>query len=45
MKELAEQWKASVIVHIYLKGEGSDYQDMSILSSKYSIFSNTVLSL
>jgi len=45
MEELAEQLKASVILHIYLKGECSNYQGIPILSRTYRIFSNTVLSL
>jgi hypothetical protein len=44
MEELSERWKASVIVHIYKKGDCSNYQGVSVLSSTYSIFSDTVLS-
>ena len=44
MDELSEQWKVSVIVHIYKEGDCSNYQSVSVLSSTYSIFFNTVLS-
>jgi len=43
MEGWSEQWKATVIVLIYMKGDCSNFQGISILSSTNGIFSNTVL--
>jgi hypothetical protein len=41
-EELHEQWKESIIVHIYMKGDKtgySNYQGISLLSTTYKILS------
>jgi hypothetical protein len=46
-EELPEEWKESVIVPIYKKGDKTDcskYRGMSILSTTYKILSNIILS-
>ena len=46
-EELPEQWKESIIVHIYKKGDKTDhsnYQGISLLSPTYKILSNILLS-
>jgi hypothetical protein len=46
-EELLEQWKESIIVHIYKKGDKTDhsnYQGISLLSPTYKILSNILLS-
>jgi hypothetical protein len=45
--ELPEQWKESIIVPIYKKGDKTDcsnYRDISLLSTTYKILSNILLS-
>jgi hypothetical protein len=45
--ELPEQWKESIIVPIYKKGDKtdcSDYRGISLLSTTYKILSNILLS-
>jgi hypothetical protein len=45
-KELPEQWKESIIVPIYKKGDKTDcsnYQGISLLSTTYKILSNILL--
>jgi hypothetical protein len=47
-EELPEQWKESIIVPIYRKGDKTDcsnYRGISLLSTKYKILSNTLLSM
>jgi hypothetical protein len=42
-EELPEQWKESIIVSIYKKGDKADcsnYQGISLLSTTYKILSN-----
>jgi hypothetical protein len=44
---LPEQWKESIIVHIYKKGDRTDhsnYRGISLLSTSYKILSNILLS-
>jgi hypothetical protein len=46
-EELPEQWKESIIVPIYKKGDETDcsnYQGISLLSTSYKILSNILLS-
>ena len=46
-EELFEEWKGSIIVHIYKEGdktECSNCRGMSLLSTTYKILSNTLLS-
>jgi hypothetical protein len=46
-EELPEQWKESIIVPIYKKGDKMDcsnYQGISLLSTSYKILSNILLS-
>lgn len=43
MEGWSEQWKVTVIVLIYMKGDCRNGQGISILSSTYGIFSNAVL--
>jgi hypothetical protein len=46
-KELPQQWKGSIIITSYRKGDktdGSNYQRMSLLSTSYKILSNILLS-
>jgi hypothetical protein len=46
-KELPEQWKESIIVPIYKKGDKTDcsyYRGISLLSTTYKILSNILLS-
>jgi len=47
MEELTEQWKESVIVPMYRKGDKmdcSDYRGISLFSTTYKILSNILLS-
>jgi hypothetical protein len=46
-EELPEQWKESIIVQIYKKGDKMDcsnYREISLLSTSYKILSNILLS-
>ena len=46
-EELPEQWKESIIVPIYRKGDKTDcsnYRDISLLPTMYKILSNILLS-
>jgi hypothetical protein len=46
-EELPEEWKESVIVPIYMKGDKTDcnnYRGISLLSTTYKILSNILLS-
>ena len=46
-EELPEEWKESIIVPIYKKGEEtncSNYRDISLLPTTYKIFSNFLIS-
>jgi hypothetical protein len=46
-EELPEQWKESIIVHIYKKGKKTDcsnYRGVSLLSTSYKTLSNILLS-
>jgi hypothetical protein len=46
-EELPEEWKESIIVPIYKKGNKADcsnYRGISLLSSTYKILSNILLS-
>ena len=46
-KELPEEWKESIIVPIYKKGDKTDcsnYRGMSLLPTTYNILSNIMLS-
>jgi hypothetical protein len=46
-EELPEQWKESIIVTIYKKGDKTDcsnYRGLSLLSTTYKILSNILLS-
>jgi hypothetical protein len=46
-EELSEQWKESIIVPIYKKGDRTDcsnYRGISLLSNSYKILSNILLS-
>jgi hypothetical protein len=47
MKELTDQWKESIIVPIYKKGDKTDcsnYRGISLLSTSYKMLSNILLS-
>jgi hypothetical protein len=47
MEEMPKQWKESIIVEIYKKGDETDcsnYLGISVLSTSYKILSNTLLS-
>jgi len=46
-EELPEEWKESIIVHIYKKGDKTDcsnYRGISLFPSMYKILSNILLS-
>jgi hypothetical protein len=46
-EELPHQWKESIVVHIYRKGDKTDcsnYRGISLLSTSYKILSNILLS-
>jgi hypothetical protein len=46
-QELPEQWKESIIVPVYKKGDKTDcsnYRGISLLSASYNILSNILLS-
>jgi hypothetical protein len=46
-EELPEQWKESIVVPVYKKGdktECSNYRVISLLSTAYKILSNVLLS-
>jgi hypothetical protein len=46
-KELPEEWRESIIVPIYKKGDKTDcnnYRGISLLPTTYKIFSNILLS-
>jgi len=46
-EELSEEWKESIIVPIYKKGDKTDcsnYKGISLLSTTYKILSNILLS-
>ena len=46
-EELAEEWKESIIVPVYKKGDKidcSNYREISLLPTTYKIVSNTLLS-
>jgi hypothetical protein len=47
-EEFPEEWKESIIVHIYKKSHKTDcsnYRDISLLPTIYKIFSNILLSM
>jgi hypothetical protein len=46
-EELSDEWQESIVVHIYKKGDKTDfsnYRGLSLLSTTYEILSNILLS-